>query len=371
MRIHVISQIYLPEPAGVFTGDLVERWKGRGHQVTVWTGDYERTSLVARASTQVRFSVQTALALAAAGAAHSADIVVVVGGTPLPSALFALMPLAGARVVQWVYDLYPEALRSLRPHDPALRALGPPLERVLDLAWRRAHAVVAISAGMAERIRRRVPGANVWTIPLWAPNAVGPRSDRALALRRARKIPESAFVLMYHGNLGLAYDFEPLLQAARGLLDAPEFVFAIVGSGAQLGSIEARIAEHGLFNVRVFPQTTRDELPDSLAMGDCHFIGLRDGWSSIAFPSKFITAIAASRPIIAYARSDTELARLVRSNGCGSVISTGGGALVDAMKHLRQHPEVAREQAMAGRKLYEREFDRGAALARWDEVVGA
>jgi glycosyltransferase involved in cell wall biosynthesis len=391
VKIDIISQLYLPEPAGIFAGDLAERWAQRGHEVTVWTATpwsgassaeviqvsprtgYDRSSLVARVSSQFRFFGPVAWGFARRKWASRLPDVVVAVGSP---ALAAMVPTVTgiqrkARVVQWVYDLYPEALLTLRPHDPVIRALRTPIETTFNVAWRRADALVAISPRMAERVKHRTAGANVHMIPLWARDEVRPRSDRALPLRRARGIPDDAFVAMYHGNLGLAYDFDPLLQGARLLAGERKFIVALVGAGAQLDDLRARLRAEGLSNVRLFPPVATRDLPDSLAMGDCHVIGLREGWSGVAFPSKFITAIAAGRPVVVMGPRACELSEMIDNAKCGTVVPPKGESFVEALRFLEAHPECAAEQGKLGRSLYESRFDRKIALRRWDTVIGA
>jgi hypothetical protein len=239
----------------------------------------------------------------------------------------------------------------------------------MDLAFAEASVVVAISPAMAERIRLRVPGADVQTIPLWAPVSVVPGVDKVPLLRRARRIPERAFVLMYHGNLGLAYDFEPLLQGARLLAAEPGFALAIIGAGAQLESLKYKASERRLSNVYFFPTVAGSDLSDSLAMGDCHVVSVRKGWSGVAFPAKFITAAAAGRPILLLSPPDTELAGMVRSSACGSVVADGG-ALAEVVRALMRADGGAREQGEASRRLYVKQFDRELGLSRWDALLG-
>jgi glycosyltransferase involved in cell wall biosynthesis len=389
VKIHIVSQVYLPEPAGTFAADVAERWAERGHDVTVWTatrsptsgsfevigvsrrGAYDRSSLPARAATQLRFSVDAAVAIARQRARTGApDVVVVVGATASTSA-FSVGWFGGARQVHWVYDLYPEALLAVRRDAPLLRALERPIQKWVEFGWRSADAVVAISPLMSDRIRQRVPEARVETIPLWARPEVRHRDDRAPDLRRARGIREDAFVLTYHGNLGLAYDFETFLAGARLLASDPSFVLAVVGAGAQLESVRATVRREGLSNVRFFPPVDEQGLSDSLAMGDCHVVGMREGWNGVAFPSKFISAIAAGRPVVALGPAGTELTDLVRLAECGLAVPPDGASFAAAARRLQADPARARQLGMSGRALYEARFDRELALTRWDELLNS
>jgi glycosyltransferase involved in cell wall biosynthesis len=239
----------------------------------------------------------------------------------------------------------------------------------LDRAWQKADAVVAISALMASRLRARAPRANVQTIPLWAPDDVRCRADRSRSLRRSRAIRDDAFVVMYHGNLGLAYDFDPILRAARAMAGDPRVTFVIVGDGAQRSELVARAARERLENVRFFPGTSASELGESIAMGDCHIIGIRPGMDGLAFPSKFVAAIAAGRPVIVLGEPDTELANIVRRHQCGVVASSDGQALAAAIGVLRDGRDVVERLGAAARALYEHEFDREKGLARWDALL--
>jgi colanic acid biosynthesis glycosyl transferase WcaI len=334
-------------------------------------GVYDRSSLAGRASSQLRFFVRTVLELRRREEITPPPELIVVVGSP---ALSTFVPSfacrrSSPRVIQWVYDLYPEAMLALRPRDLALRAGAGPARAALDSAWRSADAVVAISDAMAARIRQRAPRAKVQTIPLWAPDGAHPRADGAPALRRVRGIAEDAFVVMYHGNLGLAYDFEPLLDAANLLRGDSGIVFAIVGDGAQRQMLHERVGAEHLTNVRVFPSVSSEELSESLAMGDCHVVSVREGWDGLAFPSKLISGLAAGRPLLVIGPPSTELATVVRTNDCGMAVPIDGSAAAEAVRWLRDHRHSAREQGDRGRAVYERTFDRGKALAAWDMLA--
>src|SRR4051812_25771227 len=236
MRIDVISQVYLPEPGGMYIRDLAAHWAGCGHAVRIWTATmtpgreesarisihriggmatpYDRRSMVARLRSQGGFLLSCADALMREARKTPPDVILAAGSPAMGALLAGLLPLpANVRRVSWIMDLYPDVLFAHSPDSVLVRAGEFAIRRALDSAWARSDAVVALSPRMSARLQTRLPKVQIHTIPLWAPASIQASSARSLALRRRRGIPPDAFVVAYHGNLGLAYDLEPLLDA--------------------------------------------------------------------------------------------------------------------------------------------------------------
>src|SRR5690606_32576514 len=77
------------------------------------------------------------------------------------------------------------------------------------------------------------------------------------------------FTVMYSGVLGLGYDFDVVLKAARFLSKNEDIVFVIRGVGEMAPQLQKRISELGLRNVvldtRFLP---KDELATLLGSAD-------------------------------------------------------------------------------------------------------
>ena len=106
------------------------------------------------------------------------------------------------------------------------------------------------------------------------------------------------FIVSYSGNMGFAHEFDTILEVARRLADHPDILFLFTGRGKRRSEIEAYIQRHQPMNVRLLDFVPAEELSQSLAAADVHFISLRDGFEGVMVPSKFYGCLASGRAIV-------------------------------------------------------------------------
>ena len=401
MRIHIASHLFVPRPQGVFCAELARHWAGRGHEIVVFTGDpapaspyadeageryevvgglpmaYGRSSLGHRLASRVAFGASAA---AASARRHSPDVFLSAGVLPLltETALSMLGRAVGRgrpRRIGWVFDLWPDVLVAHRPGSTAVQMATAPLAGGTNLVLRLADDLVAISPHMAAVISARVAGGRgappVHTIPLWAsagPDRAAHAGDLVPAAAPDTVDARRPLRAMYHGNLGLSYDFEPILAgAARFAPD--EVTFVLVGDGAMRQSLARRIERDRLTNVELRPPLPEREFTRSLGTADVHLLPLRESWDGISFPSKLLPYLSVARPIVVLGPSTGESARLVRDAGCGLTEAASAAGLESALRTLAGNPTLRATMARAGRALYLRQFAAARAFAAWDALI--
>jgi glycosyltransferase involved in cell wall biosynthesis len=337
----------------------------RGVQVhRVWTTRFGRGSLAGRALDYFSFYLSAFFVLARL--LNRNDIVVAKTDPPLISVVAALAArLRGARLVNWLQDVFPEAAAR-----SGMRLLAGPLgalaRALRDWSVRRAVVNVVLGERMAAEVGRLVPGARLRVVPNWADGtALRPMAPEASALRREWGF-EGKFVAGYSGNLGRAHDCETLLAAAHLLADEHEVMFSFVGGGFHFPRLRAA----GLANLSVRGYVPEARLGESLAACDVHLVTLLPAFEGLIVPSKFYGAAAAGRAVIFIGDPDGEIARAIAAHGCGVTLAAGDAAgLAAAIKDLRATPEKLRAMGGRARVAFEREWNEPIALARWREVI--
>jgi colanic acid biosynthesis glycosyl transferase WcaI len=249
-----------------------------------------------------------------------------------------------------------------------------PLASTANLAMRHAHDLVTISPHMNAVIAARVAQGGrapaLHTIPLWA--TAGP--DRAALTADAPSDPavgsnrqDRPLRAMYHGNLGLSYDFEPILAAAARLGD--EVAFTLVGEGSRRDELARRIEQDRLRNVQLRAALPAEQFTASLESADVHLLPLRESWDGVSFPSKVLPYLAVGRPIVITGAAHGESAALIREGRCGVVVEGGADGLAAALRSLA-HDDAARvTMGAAGRALYVQRFSAARAFAAWDALI--
>jgi colanic acid biosynthesis glycosyl transferase WcaI len=300
------------------------------------------------------------------------DIIVVKTDPPLISLVaIAATRLRGARMVNWLQDLYPEVAVEL-----GIRTLGGQLGRMLitlrNKALQAAVANVAIGRRMAERVSAAgTPSETIIVIPNWSnEETIIPMETSESKSRRLWGLSNETFVLGYSGNLGRAHEWQTLFEAAHLLRDRTQIRFLFVGGGHESRKLKKAVDEAGMTNFVFQDHQPQEQLSDSLAAADAHWLSLRPELEGLIVPSKFYGIAAAGRPVIAVTSLTGELAEVVRTAGCGRVVAPGDAAgLAEVIRRLAEDVEGRRKMGNRARTLIAEEYARHLALDRWERLI--
>jgi len=391
----LLNQYYPPSdaPTGLLVADLAERLASRGHDVTVIASRraYEdprrsfarseerrgvrvrrvRTTGFGRAGAAGRlldYGTFLAGATARLGLGRRPDVVVTLSTPPmLATAAVAWARARRARSVYWVMDVYPEVAFALGVLG-ARSLAGRVLTRLARYALCNANRVIALGDLMAEALRAH--GADpVEVVPNWvAGEPIAPDTD-ATALRAEWGWTDQ-LVVLYSGNLGLAYEFDTAIRAAERLRDRSDIRFAFVGSGPRRAEVEADVRRRALANVEFREPIPRERLAEGLAAGDVHLVTLRAELAGLLVPSKIYGTLAAARPTLYVGPAESEVGALIAGARCGIRIEPGdAAALADAIRAYADDPERRRADGQRARLAHDDRFAPGRSLDRMVRVV--
>lgn len=387
-RVILVNRVYWPstEATAQLLTDLAENLAARGwdvhvvaageastrhHNVTIHrTGPGEsHRGLLSRALNYRRFLRRARARLQEI--LQPDDVLVALTDPPMLGALAAEVGrAAGARVVHWVQDIYPEIAAV---HFGALaRPLLAGMRARRDAAWQSAAACVALGEDMALRVRAAgVPAERVHLLPNWAPRELHESpSVAAIAERRRQAGLDGRFVVTYSGNLGRVHEFATILAAAQRLREDVDVVFQFVGRGARFAAVESAVRQRGLVNVRLLPPEPRATLPLALASADAHLVTLLPAYASLVYPSKLAGVLAAGRPVLFVGPAQGDIARLLAANDCGASFAPGDGAgLAETILRWKFDPPAWRGLGAKARTAYLRHFAAETMLDRWDELL--
>lgn len=298
------------------------------------------------------------------------DIVVAMTDPPLIG-IFAggVARLRGARLVNWLQDVYPEVaveLGVLRRGSVHVRVMT----WLRNASWRRATANVALSQAMERHVLAAEPrAARVSLIPNWfeeLPPAVTPNP-----YRRELGVPDGAFVVGYAGNLGRAHRFEGLVEASRLLADETDVHFLIIGEGAQRAALEQDVRRAGVNRWTFLDYQPRSRAGEFLRAIDLHVISLEPKLEGLIVPSKLYGVLAAGRPGVFLGRSDSEVAALLAAERCGATLAPGDAVgMADLIRRLSGDAVLREHWGQRARAAYERRFSRTVAMSEWRRMIG-
>jgi glycosyltransferase involved in cell wall biosynthesis len=242
--------------------------------------------------------------------------------------------LSGRPFVYNIRDLYPDMAVGgdiVRP-----RTWVAHWERMHRRALKQAARVIVLGDDMRNRILAKgVTPENVVVIrdgtsfPSSLPGAADP------VVQEIRS--GFPFVVLHAGNLGFYGAWQTLLRAAE-LLRNDKIGLVFVGDGANRASLQAAAAH--LPNVRFLPFRPAGQLPHVMMAGDLHIVTVRRGLEGVVVPSKLYSTLAAGRPVLAVAPSESDAASIVVQSACGVAADPDDpGAVAAAIRRLRDAPD--------------------------------
>lgn len=348
------------------------------HVHRVATTRFGRARLPGRALDYLTFYLAAAVCLFRL--ARRGDVVVAKTDPPLLSIIAApVARLRGARLVNWLQDVFPEVAEALGVGGRAGRLTFAILRRLRNRSLRAASANVVLGSRMAEVVARQgVDQSRIHIIPNWADGTcIRPIAAADNPLRAAWGY-NGAFVVGYSGNLGRAHEPDTLTDAMVRLqaqasppgADIPQVMFLFIGGGAKSGALQAEVARRRLVNVRFEPYQPQDRLAESLSVADVHIASLIPELEGLIVPSKVYGIAAAGRPIVYIGDPDGEIPRVLRAFDIGVTVRQGDAAgLARVLMDLAGDPGRSRAMGRRARALFEQRYDRPHAIAAWQNLL--
>ncbi|WP_342240781.1 glycosyltransferase family 4 protein [Inquilinus sp. OTU3971] len=329
----------------------------------LWTSTFGRSTLWGRALDYLTFHLSAAWWVLRH--AERGDICIVCTDPPLLSVTLALpLRLRGARMVNWLHDLFPEV--ALRLGMPGSARLGRLALRLRDWSLARAAVNVTPTGTMGRFLAARgIPPDRLQVVHHWADaGGIRPVPPAANTLRRQWGL-EGKFVVGYSGNFGRAHEFDTILEAADRLRSRDDIRFLFIGDGHKRAAVESWVREKQLDNVQFQPLQPSERLSESLCAADVHLVSLLPPLEPCIIPSKFYGILAAGRPTLFIGDLAGEVPAALTTGQCGRFVAIGDSAgLAAHIGELAAAPEASARMGENARDLFEREYTH---LRGWDE----
>jgi colanic acid biosynthesis glycosyl transferase WcaI len=277
------------------------------------------------------------------------DLLIVVSPPLLAGVLARLFCLVKrGRYLLHLQDLQPDAAINLgMVNSPALIRTLKTLE---SIAYRGAWRISAISAGMLDVLRKR--GAEESKLRYF-PNGTGPVVEAHKGRFRAlNRFDGENFLVVYSGNLGVKQGLQHLILAMRSVVN-PAIQLIICGEGAE----KDRLLDFADAIPNVWFKGIQEPTNYSEMVVDAELmvVSLASGSGNSVFPSKLLSACAASKPVLAICDFDSELATVVETNGFGVVVQPGDTeALARRLEALSADPERLERMGNAAKQFADR-----------------
>ena len=383
MRILILSINYWPEVTGIgaFTTYRAEHLAAAGHSVEVCTAFpyYPNWKVAAEyrgklASNEERKGVRifrsyayvpnpvTALKRIVHEASFIASSMIRAVVRKRPDVLLVISPPLGLAVpaillsrlwkTPYVFDV-----EDLQPDSAADLGMLPSwalklLYKLEKEAYRHAGLVTTLTPSMRQRIvEKGIPENKVELIePRMDDSLTGISPQEALAFRQKYGLDDK-FLVTYSGNMGVKQGLDVIVDAAAMNSLDDSMLFLFVGNGTDCDRIRRRATQMKLHNARFLPVLDETDFRGLIAASGICLVTQQQSVSEVAFPSKIVTYLAASRPIVASVNPNSEVARITQESGAGKVVQAEDAKALSAAIHelrnedLRELGENARTYA--------------------------
>ncbi len=300
---------------------------------------------------------------------RAGDVVVCKTDPPLLSVPLAMAArLRGAKLVNWLQDLYPEVAIASGVRMPASGRRV--LMALRDRSLASAAMNVAIGHVMARHLRAAgIAPARISILPNFTDDAHIRPLSKPNALRSEWGL-DDRFVLGYSGNLGRAHDTQTFVDMASLLAHRSDIMFLFIGGGHQFDAVRDALAERNVCNVRFEGYVPREQLNYSLAVPDAHWLSLKPNMEGLIVPSKVYGIMAAGRPIIAVGDPQGEIAQILHGGQAGFQIAPGDAqGFAQAVLALADDAPRAREMGTNARAMLDADGSRAIVLDRWETML--
>lgn len=264
----------------------------------------------------------------------------------VPVAFFAKR-LYKAKLILEIRDLWPDSLSGVRKFNN--RFIMSIFKRFEKRMYNKADAIIINSPGFRTHIEQKLKDKNKTIAYL-------PNGARKYEIVENRSLShESAFRVVYAGNLGLAQDIESLMKIAKKLNDN-QIHFEVIGYGARAKDFEHFIMENNLHYVHLHKPASRNVTLDLISNSDIAIALLNDeDVFSTVLPGKIIDYITCGTPVVAAVKG--QAAQLIEKNKVGFVFNNEAiDSIVNKIIFLKENKEIRQELEGNCSRLIEEKF---------------
>jgi colanic acid biosynthesis glycosyl transferase WcaI len=232
--------------------------------------------------------------------------------------------------------------------------------------------VIVISETMRSlvSVNRQLSRGHFTVIQNWIDESEFPVWKGDAAWRHSQGIRDGLFVAMFAGTLGHVSGVEVLVDVARILQEETNVILLCIGEGGQKQAMVDEASRLGLKNIRFLPFQPSNRVSEVQASCDVTLLTMSPNYSNTSVPSKLISYLAASRPVICAANAESDVARSVLEANAGLAVSPGDAqAIADAILRLKREPEKARQMGRNARRYFEEHYTLERAYRQFSELL--
>jgi colanic acid biosynthesis glycosyl transferase WcaI len=344
---------------------------------------FNKDNLIGRGLNLISKTVS--IAIKALSIIQKGDKVLVVTNPPsLPIIALVLKNIKNCQFFLLVHDVYPEALiaaKILKPDTISSKIFNSINNRVCSSADK----IITLGRDMQNLVAQKLliklsiqEKSHISIIPNWADHEnIKPilKSDNSLL----HKLDiDKNFVILYAGNIGRTHNIEIIVNAAQKLKEfkatqknsSPQAIsFLFIGNGAKRSWLEQEIQQNELENIHVLQYLPESERNIAVTACDVAVISFLAGMAGVSVPSRMYNQMAAGKPIIAIADSDSELAEVIKEEQIGWVVQPDNlPQLIETIQLASENPNLCKEMGVRARNAALEKYTYAKVITLYQEL---
>ena len=177
-------------------------------------------------------------------------------------------------------------------------------------------------------------------------------------LRKKYNIPHNVIIFLFGGNMGKPQALDFLVEAIIRLKDEKEIFFLLIGRGSEKARIRGLLEEKKQSNYLMLENLPREEYEKFATEADVGLILLDYHFTIPNYPSKILSYMELSIPVLAATDRVSDLPELIEEAGCGLVcFSNDSEKFIKNIKLLSLNEELRKTMGKRGRIYMEENLD--------------
>ena len=176
-------------------------------------------------------------------------------------------------------------------------------------------------------------------------------------VRQKYGLPEESMVFIYGGNLGKPQGLDFLLEIIEQSLSIKDVFYLIIGTGTEYKKLESWFNRVRPSNARLLPAVPKKDYDRLIQAADVGMIFLDRRYTVPNFPSRLLSYLECSMPVISATDTNTDIGTIMEENGFGLWCESGDtGRFMANLKTFLAYPEKAKAMGKKGRTFLEKNY---------------
>lgn len=194
------------------------------------------------------------------------------------------------------------------------------------------------------------------------PNSIEPlkefiTEDQKKAVRQKYGLPENSMLFIYGGNLGKPQGLGFLLEVIKQSLAIKDVFYLIIGTGTEYKKLETWFNRVQPANARLLPVVPKKDYDQIIQAADVGMIFLDRRYTIPNFPSRLLSYLECSLPVISATDTVTDIGTIMEENEFGLWCESGDtGRFMANLKTFLADPEKAKAMGKKGRAFLEKNY---------------